>query len=452
MISRIKAQLMGKGVRGRALRGTLSSVLLASGSHVVRFASNLVLTRLLFPEAFGLMALVQVIVMGLEMLSTFGLRIAVMQNARGDEPDFLNTAWTLQVIRGILLWLLVCSLSPSFANFYDQPILAQILPVASFTLVIRGFFPTKILSVQRKLQLGRYSMLTLVSQVINVVILSLLAYWLGTVWALVIGGLISPAIALVLFSLYLPGIRNRFRLEGAAMRDMLHLGKYLFISTIATYVITQSDRAVLGLFIPIDLLGIYGIAFALATLPAMLATTVAKSVVFPLYRMRHPADDPRNQAKIFRTRRMVASAATALSCGMAYCGPWIMDLLYDDRYSLAGPIAVLLCVANVPLIVLNGAMNAALSKGDSLRFMLMNVATAICQLGLIYIAVQGFGIAGAALAIGLAPLLTYPLLVVFLRHYNNWDPVGELGLMGLGFLITGGAVWLHWDRILLLMT
>lgn len=452
MIARIKAQLMNDGLRARALRGTLSSVLLAGGGHFVRFASNLVLTRLLFPEAFGLMALVQVIIMGLEMVSTFGLRISVMQNPRGDEPDFLNTAWTLQAIRGILLWLVICAVSPAFANFYDQPMLAKILPISAFTLVIQGFFTTNVLSVQRKLQLGRYSMLTLITQVINVVILSILAYWLETVWALVIGGLISPSIALVLFSRYLPGIRNRFRLEGAAVRDMMHLGKYLFVSTIASYVINQSDRAILGLFIPIELLGVYGIAFALATLPATLATTIAKSVVFPLYRMRHPADDPGNQSNIFKTRRLVASAATAMTCLMAYAGPWLMDILYDDRYALAGPITVLLCVANVPLIVLNGVMNAALSKGDSLRFMIMNVVTATCQLAVVYGAVQAFSVAGAALAIGIAPLLTYPLLVTFTRRYHNWDPLGELGMMGIGFVMTGGAVWLHWDRILLLIS
>lgn len=452
MIAWFKAQFMTDGIRARALRGTLSTVLLAGGGHFVRFASNLILTRLLFPEAFGLMALVHVIIMGLEMVSTFGLRISVMQNPRGDDPDFLNTAWTLQVIRGILLWLVVCAVSPGFASFYGQPMLAQILPVAGFTLVIQGFFSTNVLSVQRKLQLGRYSMLTLIAQVINVIILCLLAWWLGTVWALVIGGLVSPTIALVLFARYLPGIRNRFRIERSAMRDMMHLGKYLFISTIATYVINQSDRAVLGLFIPIELLGVYGIAFALATLPATLATTIAKSVVFPLYRMRHPADDPSNRAKIFRTRRMVASTAMTMTCVLAYGGPWLMDLLYDDRYMLAGPIAVLLCMANVPLIVLNGVMDAALSRGDSLRFMLMNVATAVCQLALVYIAVQTFSVAGAALAIGAAPLLTYPLLVVFLRRYHNWDPVGELGLMTVGFMVTGGAAWLHWDQILLLMT
>ena len=441
---------MNGGLRARALRGTLSTVLLAGGGHVVRFASNLVLTRLLFPEAFGLMALVQVVTIGLDMLSDVGLRTSVMRSPRGTDLDFLNTVWTVQAIRGVLLWLLVCALAPSFARFYDEPMLAQLLPVASFGLVIKGFYPTKIMSVQRNLQLGRYSMLSLIIHVLHVIVLAILAWWMGSVWALVIGGLIAPMIGFVLYQRFLGGIRNRFRLEGAALREIFQLGKYLFVSTMASYVINQSDRAVLGLFIPIDLLGIYGIAFALATLPSVLANTISKSVIFPLYRMRHPLDAPGNRAKIFRTRRMVAAGALLLSCLMAYGSPWLMDTLYDDRYSLAGPIAVLLAVANVPVIVLNGAMHAALSKGDSLRFMIVNVVTAACQLALVYAAVQAFGVAGAALAIGFAPLLAYPLMVVFLRRYRNWDPLGEMGLIALGLAVTGGAVWLHWGKILLL--
>ncbi|GIT89312.1 oligosaccharide flippase family protein [Roseobacter sp. OBYS 0001] len=452
MISWVKSRLMRDGLGARALRGTLSTVLLMGGGHIVRFASNLVLTRLLFPEAFGLIALIHVIIIGLEMFSTFGLRASVMQSPRGEDPDFLNTAWTLQLIRGILLWLVVCALAPTFANFYDQPLLVQMLPVAAVSLVIAGAFPTKILSAQRNLQLGKYSMLTLISQVLGVVLLCVMAFFFRSVWALVIGSVTSQLIRFVVYARFFPGHRNRLRLEKQALREVMQLGKYLFLSTVASYVITQSDRAVLGLFVPIDLLGIYGIAFALSTLPLTLAAAIASSVVFPLYRLRHPATHPSNQLKIFRTRRLIAAAALALSCSLAYCAPWLIEVLYDDRYVLAGPISVLLSIASVPLIVLNGAMNAALSKGDSLRFMIMNVATATCQLALIYGAVQSFGVAGAALAIGVAPLLTYPLLVVFLRRYQNWDPLGELGLMGLGFTISAGAVWLHWDAIQLLIS
>ncbi|EKE43265.1 polysaccharide biosynthesis protein [Oceaniovalibus guishaninsula JLT2003] len=447
----MRRHLAGDGVKARALRGTIASLGLAGSGHVLRFVSNLVLTRLLFPEAFGLMALVQVIVTGLSLMTTFGLHVSVMQNPRGDEPNFLNTAWTLQAARGVVVWLAVCALAVPAAQFYAEPLLAQLLPVAAFGLVIAGLHPTKVLSAQRHLRLGRYSALNLAIQVISLIVLALMAWWLHSVWALVLNMVFQPILALAVYTRFLPGIRNRFRLERDALREIFGLGKFLFISTIATYLINQSDRAVLGRLIDIEMLGIYSIGFALATLPLMLAMTVYGSVVFPLYRMRHPADDPANRPKIFASRRMVAAGALALSGIMAFAGPVLVDVLYDDRYLLAGPIVALVSMAVVPQVVLHSTMQSVLAKGDSLRFMLVIVATALIQIAVLVTAAPVFGIPGAALAIGTAQLGAYPLMALFVRRYKSWDPLGDGALIAAGFLVTGAACWLHRDEIALLL-
>ena len=440
------------GLKTRALRGTLVSLSVAGGGHVLRFLSNLVLTRLLFPEAFGLMTLVQVIIMGLSLLSNFGVRISIMQNPRGEDPIFLDTAWTLQAIRGVLLWLAICLLAYPMGRFYDQPMLTGILPVAGLQLVVQGFFTTKTMIVQRNMQLGRYSTLTLLSQFVNLILMAVLAYLLRSVWALVIGGVIGSVLLAILYQRFLPGHTNRFRIERESVREILKLGKFLFFSTIATYVISQSDRAFLGAAIPIDLLGVYGVSYALATLPTTLSSTVANQVVFPLYRMRHPLDEAGNRPQILRARRLVAGATLVLTTVMAFVAPPLIELLYDQRYILAGPITILLCTANVGIIVLNGTMNAALAKGDSYRFMMMNILTAVTQTVLMYIGVRTFGIIGAAVAIGAAPLLTYPVLAIYLRRYNNWDVVGDVLLMTAGFTATGLAIGLHQDQIFQLLS
>ena len=74
--------------------------------QVLRFGSNLILTRLLFPEAFGLMSLVIVFIVGLHMFSDVGIGPSLVQSKRGDDPDFYNTVWTIQILRGLGLWLI----------------------------------------------------------------------------------------------------------------------------------------------------------------------------------------------------------------------------------------------------------------------------------------------------------------------------------------------------------
>src|SRR5205823_683589 len=64
-----------------------------------RFASNAILTYLLDPKVFGLMMLVNVFIVGLHMFTDIGTGLSVIRSPRGDDPDFLNTAWTIQVLR-----------------------------------------------------------------------------------------------------------------------------------------------------------------------------------------------------------------------------------------------------------------------------------------------------------------------------------------------------------------
>ena len=103
--------------------------------QVLRFGSNLVLTRLLFPEAFGLMAIIQTVMIGLTMMSDIGIQPSIVQNKRGNEPIFLNTAWTIQVIQGLLIFLVVLVTAPFFAEFYHEPLLAHLLPVVGLSLI-----------------------------------------------------------------------------------------------------------------------------------------------------------------------------------------------------------------------------------------------------------------------------------------------------------------------------
>lgn len=85
----------GNRLMARALRSTSWIVLGYGGSQAIRLASNLILTRLLFPEAFGLMALIQVVIVGLTLFSDVGIAPSIAQSKRGDDRDFLDTAWTI---------------------------------------------------------------------------------------------------------------------------------------------------------------------------------------------------------------------------------------------------------------------------------------------------------------------------------------------------------------------
>src|SRR6185312_14719419 len=99
-------------------------------NQLVRLATNVVLARLLAPEIFGVMFIVTSLRTGADLISDLGFGQNIVQNVNAEDPDFYNTAWTLQVLRGVLLWGACCALALPLAHIYDNPLFAAILPIA----------------------------------------------------------------------------------------------------------------------------------------------------------------------------------------------------------------------------------------------------------------------------------------------------------------------------------
>lgn len=448
---RLPRFLSGENIRARAMRSSAMTILGFGGGNVLRLLSNLVLTRLLFPEAFGLMALVQVFLTGLQMFSDIGIKTSIIQSPRGDDPDFLNTAWTLQIARGFVLWLATCLLAWPAARIYDEPMLMQLLPAVGLTILIGGFATTKLATANRHLRLGRQVGIDLGTQAAGIVIMVILAWALRSVWALVIGSFITAILRIILMHRLLPGLPNRLHWDRGAARELIRFGKYIFLSTAAGFLINQGDRAILGGFIPLGQLGVYSVGMLLGTLPLLLARALNGNVVQVLYRMKPPADSDANRAHIQRARRLLIAGSLAISVVLSYGGIILIDLLYDPRYHLAGPMIVLFGVAVVPQLVFNGYDGALLANGDSRRFFLLLAGTAMAQTLLMFLIIPWLGVVGAILAPGLAALATYPMKNAFASRYKANDIGSDVAFLTLGFALNGLAVWLHWSEIRLLL-
>ncbi len=95
--------------RPQILRGSAVTMMGFGGGQALSLVSSVVLTRLLDREAYGLYRLANVFLEGLANFTATGSGPAIIRDQRGDDPAFLNTAWTLQAVRGVGLWLLACA-------------------------------------------------------------------------------------------------------------------------------------------------------------------------------------------------------------------------------------------------------------------------------------------------------------------------------------------------------
>jgi len=393
------------------------------------------------------MALVSVVMVGLALFSDTGIRPLIVQNERGDDPDFLNTAWTIQVIRGVILSVIVLAIAMPVAELYDEPQLVNILPVVGLTLAIDGLKPTSVHTVNRHLAIGLFVRIKLGAQAIGLVILALLAWKLQSVWALVIGNVITSIINTVGYHIFLPGQKNRFRMEGSAALQIFRFGKWIFLSTAAGFVINQGDRAILGLYVPLDVLGVYSIGYFLASVPILLNFALQQTVMTPLYRMKPPSESEENKADLFRARRSIALAMICLAALLAFAGPTLVALLYDPRYAGAGAMITLFSLSVVPMVCFNTIGAALIGIGDSRSLFFVNAATAILQSVLLVIGIQKFGVAGALLAPGLSVLASYPIRLFYSLKYRVFDVLQDFGLTFLGLIPTSIACFVYRHQI-----
>jgi O-antigen/teichoic acid export membrane protein len=435
--------LRGDRLFARATRSSAWTIFGQVAAQAVRLVTNLILTRLLFPEAFGMMTLVTVILVGLVLFSDAGISPAIMQNRRGDDPDFLNTAWTIQAVRGGGLWLVACALARPAAIFYDAPMLEGLLPVAGFSLLISGFNPMKLETANRHLAVGPVIQTDLIAQAVSVLAMVVLAWMTHSVWALAIGANVGAITKLAAAHVLLPGGRNTFLWERGAVRELVAFGKWIFLSTAFGFLVGQGDKLILGKYLSLDSLGIYNIGYFLASFPIYLGFAVVSRIMIPIYREKNPAHAPDNYRKIRIMRLVMTGFLLSALLGMAFLGVTLVDILYDSRYVAAGAIVVIVACAHIPLVIGMTYDQAALAAGDSRYFSYLVFVKAAVLITFMLIGVEAAGVVGALAGQALALILVYPMVIWLARRHGAWDPLhdGVYALVGVVFAVL--ALWVN---------
>ncbi|TMM49323.1 polysaccharide biosynthesis protein [Sulfitobacter sabulilitoris] len=432
----------------RVARSSSFIILGYGGSQAMRLAANLILTRLLFPEAFGLMALITVVTVGLAMFSDVGIGPSIAQSRRGDDQAFLDTAWTVQVMRGFALWAVACLAAYPVAQFYGDAALMTYLPLAGAALAVAGFNPTRIETAHRHLLMGRLTLLDLAAQALGIASMIALAMVLQSVAALVIGGVLQALAKLVLTHLFLPGPANRFHWERAALRELVGFGKWIFLSTALWFVASQGDRAILGKFLTLEWLGVYNIGYFLASFPMLLGSAVSGRIFLPVYRETGAATGDAGSRKLRVLRFGLTGAVLVLLAVMALAGPALVGVLYDARYAAAGAMVVLIACMLMPQVIGLSYDQAALAAGDSWRFFIFCALRAVAQVSCLLVGAVQYGLMGAILGMGVAGVIVHPALVWLARRHRVWDPLHDGVYAALALVFGGGAVWLNWAAVI----
>ncbi len=412
--------------------------------QVLRLATNVVLAQLLAPELFGIMLIVNSLRMGIELISDVGIGQNIIFHKDANEPDFYNTAWTLQAIRSVILWLLALGVAVPVARFYESKILLQILPLATFGIVLTGFTSVSRPLLQKRMQTGKINAFEVIVAFITSAAFIFLAYLSPNIWALVLGGLFGSAVWMVGSYFLLPDIKPKFHLSKRFSWEILHFGKWIFLSSIVYFLSTNFDRLYLAKVVPLQILGVYGIARSISELLGAVVQRLGNYILFPLIasHSQTPRDDLRAQLAPIRTKFMLV-AAVGFSLFTATADLPI-KLLYDERYQAAGWMLPILIIGSWFTILAFINESTLLGLGKPSYSAVSNAVKFVFLLIGMPLFTKFYGVLGGVMVVAFADLFRYVPILVGQRRERFAFGMQDLLSTSAVYLMIGLLEWLRW--------
>ena len=405
----------GESLFDKVLSAGFWAAALRLGIRVMMFIRTIILANLLTPGDFGLMAIATLALLFLERLTEGGFDSALVQKDEEIEP-FLNSAWTMQVLRGASIAVIMGLAAPLIATFFDAPESVGVIRMVGLSVLIKGFTNIAVIYFVKELRFGGFFLLQMSDKAANIIVSITAALILGNVWALVLG-VLAGATVRVITSYVIQAYRPRFEWAWGKVKDLFDFGKWILWSNLLTYLTGNIDDIVVGRVAGVQELGFYRMAYNLSQSMATEITQVTSQVTFPAYSKLQDSKERLARA-YFSSLHIVSFVGFPLAIGTILLAPDLTYGLLGDKWE---PIIVpmqLLSIAGLARGL--GATIGPLFQSQGLP----NIPPRFSIVKLII------------LAIGLYPVV------------NAWGMNGAAGLVAVSGWITGSAALLVAFRFL----
>ncbi len=328
----------------RTLRAGRWLIAIQVFSKFAGLIQRVVLARLIAPQDFGLMGIALLIVSGLEALSTPDLSSALIQK-KGDIREYLNSLWTCQIIRGLLISLILIICAPFLAEFFKSPESINVIRIVSLGIIFRAATNPGMLQFQKNIEFRPRFIMVSSASIAGAVISIVFAVIWQNVWALVTGILFS-ALSSCISSYVLSSFRPKMEFAVDKVAEMIKFGGWLWLAGILIFCVTQGDDLVVSQLLGTQMLGYYQMAFWLANLPATQISHVLQQVSFPAY-SEMQNDKNRLIAGFSKTLQGTLIISLPYAIMIFMLAEPITDLVFGSQWKPMVPVLKVLCVAGV---------------------------------------------------------------------------------------------------------
>lgn len=337
-------------LKGKTIRGGLARICAQAANFILRLGTLMILARLLEPNDFGLVGMVTAFTGVLAIFRDFGLSSAVIQRADISEEQ-LSTLFWINIIVGVALGAIAFALAPAIAAFYREPRLVSVTAAIAAGFVVNALGVQHGAVLQRAMRFTAISIISTVSLIVSGAVSILMAKAGFGYWALVAMTLILPLITSIgswITAAWIPGGFHR----NIGLRSMMHFGGTLTLNSTVVYVTNNLDKVLLGRYLGVDALGIYGRAYQLVNIPIDNLNTAAGEVAFSaLSRIQHDAIRLKNYFLKGYSLLLAMTIPATMICAL-FAGD-LISVLLGPRWHAAIPIFRLLAPTILAFAIVN---------------------------------------------------------------------------------------------------
>ena len=413
-------------------------------STVLRFVSRLVLAKLLSDASpMGDVATIVVILAGLEMISDLGIGFNIIQHRRGDQRGFLETAFSVQALRGVGIWAIASLLAAPVAWIYHDKDLTGLLLFGALATLARAFANPAIWVLTRQVDLKGPTILSVASEVAGFIVTIAWCMVSPSAWAIV-GGTVMSALVYTAGS-HMVAMRVKFAWDGKVARQIAQFGGWMILSSSTYFLASRGETLMLRGSIPDAQFGTFAFASMLVTTPVAAITQLASQVFFPTL-ASSIREDPQKALRLYkRSKWMFTAVALCFSGGGLILGPPIVKLLGLHGSFVGLEWMVQLLGFRAALDIYGSPTGTVLFASGASRYSaLSNVIRLVVLVGGLFVTLKLWGLQGAFVVLMGAPLLAYFTLWPGInKHMPGALRVEALSLVALlaGSALAAGVAW-----------
>lgn len=388
-----------------------------------------VLTRILLPADFGIVALA---------LSIMQVAEAVLENPVGQvllrlravKRSHLDTAFAISLIRSVAIAAILLLVSVPFAHFYGDERLVGLICAMGLAPAFRGLRSPKLMLQYRRLRFYADGWSELAGKVGATAVATLLAFQTHSYWAIAAGTIASPIFNAIVSYILVP-----YRLRVTLVHWRLFHGYvgWNIAGQSVSALNWQADRLVLGRMVNHSMLGLYTTAreFAAMTYKALIDTLQR-----PLYSALAAASrDPARMKSVYaKSLAATLSFVFPIAIGQAMVTPELVYVLLGERWVQAVPLLQICSLTLIPGIYSSLTVNLFVASGRPELVFKRNVQDFVLRIPASLILIKLYGIYGALAALVIADLFLSALCMASVNRLIGLSVFAQLGAAGRGLL------------------